>query len=113
MTTDINQQKSEDKAQMLECALPAGTVLRGKSGREYKITEVLGAGGFGITYKAVGKVVINKETNYSQMATFAIKEFSCGVVHATQAEQMYFVRQACGATWRQANATSGKRPKYW
>ena len=75
MTTDINQQKSEDKAQMLECALPAGTVLRGKSGREYKITEVLGAGGFGITYKAVGKVVINKETNYSQMATFAIKEF--------------------------------------
>lgn len=75
MTTDINHQKSEEKAQILECALPTGTVLRGKSGREYKITEVLGAGGFGITYKAVGKVVINKETNYSQMATFAIKEF--------------------------------------
>ena len=74
MPTDKNQRK-EEKAQMLECALPVGTVLRSKSGREYKITGVLGAGGFGITYKAVGKVVINKETNYSQVATFAIKEF--------------------------------------
>ena len=74
MATDKNQ-RQEEKAQMLECALPVGTVLRSKSGREYKITGVLGAGGFGITYKAVGKVVINKETNYSQVATFAIKEF--------------------------------------
>ena len=74
MPTDKNQ-RQEEKAQMLECALPIGTVLRSKSGREYKITGVLGAGGFGITYKAVGKVVINKETNYSQVATFAIKEF--------------------------------------
>ena len=74
MPTDKNQ-RQEEKAQMLECALPVGTVLRSKSGREYKITGVLGAGGFGITYKAVGKVVINKETNYSQVATFAIKEF--------------------------------------
>ena len=74
MPTDKNQ-RQEEKAQMLECALPIGTVLRSKAGREYKITGVLGAGGFGITYKAVGKVVINKETNYSQVATFAIKEF--------------------------------------
>ena len=74
MATDKNQ-RQEEKAQMLECALPVGTVLRSKAGREYKITGVLGAGGFGITYKAVGKVVINKETNYSQVATFAIKEF--------------------------------------
>ena len=74
MPTDKNQRK-EEKAQMLECALPVGTVLRSKSGCEYKITDVLGAGGFGITYKAVGKVVINKETNYSQVTTFAIKEF--------------------------------------
>ena len=74
MPTDKNQ-RQEEKAQMLECALPVGTVLRSKAGREYKITGVLGAGGFGITYKAVGKVVINKETNYSQVATFAIKEF--------------------------------------
>lgn len=74
MPTDKNQ-RQEEKVQMLECALPIGTVLRSKAGREYKITGVLGAGGFGITYKAVGKVVINKETNYSQVATFAIKEF--------------------------------------
>ena len=74
MPTDKNQ-RQEEKVQMLECALPVGTVLRSKAGREYKITGVLGAGGFGITYKAVGKVVINKETNYSQVATFAIKEF--------------------------------------
>ncbi len=74
MSTDKNQ-RQEEKVQMLECALPIGTVLRSKAGRDYKITGVLGAGGFGITYKAVGKVVINKETNYSQVATFAIKEF--------------------------------------
>lgn len=72
MTTDINQQKSEEKAQMLECALPAGTILRGKSGREYKITDVLGAGGFGITYKAMSIVKVNE--HFSVPAYFAIKE---------------------------------------
>ena len=74
MATDKNQRK-EEKAQMLECALPVGTVLRSKAGNEYTITGVLGAGGFGITYKAVSQVVLNKKTHYSQMAQFAIKEF--------------------------------------
>ena len=74
MATDKNQRK-EEKAQMLECALPVGTVLCSKAGNEYTITGVLGAGGFGITYKAVSQVVLNKKTHYSQMAQFAIKEF--------------------------------------
>ena len=74
MPTDKNQRK-EEKARMLECALPVGTVLRSKAGNEYTITGVLGAGGFGITYKAVSQVVLNKKTHYSQMAQFAIKEF--------------------------------------
>ena len=74
MPTDKNQRK-EEKARMLECALPVETVLRSKTGNEYTITGVLGAGGFGITYKAVSQVVLNKKTHYSQMAQFAIKEF--------------------------------------
>ena len=71
MATDNNQQK-EYKAQMLECALPVGTVLRSKAGREYKITGVLGAGGFGITYKAMSIVKVNE--HFSVPAYFAIKE---------------------------------------
>lgn len=75
MPTDKNQRK-EEKAQMRSCALSdKGTVLTGKSGNVYRITSVLGAGGFGITYKAVAQVVLNKKTNYSQVMPFAIKEF--------------------------------------
>ena len=74
MPTDKNQRK-EEKARMLECALPIGTVLRSKAGNEYTITGVLGAGGFGITYKAVSQVVLNKTIHYSQTVQFAIKEF--------------------------------------
>ena len=74
MATDKNQRK-EEKAQMLECALPVGTVLCSKAGNEYTITGVLGAGGFGITYKAVSQVVLNKTIHYSQTVQFAIKEF--------------------------------------
>ena len=72
MTTDKNQ-RQEEKAQMLECALPVkNTILTGKSGQKYKILAVLGAGGFGITYKAVSEVKVKE--GFSAPMFFAIKE---------------------------------------
>jgi len=50
--------------------LPVGTVLRSKS-RSYTIVEVLGQGGFGITYHATAVVAIE---NIKAKAHFAIKE---------------------------------------
>ena len=51
-------------------ALKIGTVLNG-SGIKYRIIDVLGQGGFGITYLAVGEVMIN---NIPGEMKFAIKE---------------------------------------
>lgn len=51
-------------------ALGIGTVLNG-SGIKYRIIDVLGQGGFGITYLAVGEVMIN---NIPGEMKFAIKE---------------------------------------
>lgn len=51
-------------------ALKIGTVLNG-SGIKYKIIDVLGQGGFGITYLAVGEVLVN---NIPGEMKFAIKE---------------------------------------
>lgn len=39
-----------EKAQLEQVALPKGTVLRGN--KIYTIEEAIGAGGFGITYRA-------------------------------------------------------------
>lgn len=51
-------------------ALKIGTVLNG-SGIKYKIIDILGQGGFGITYLAVGEVIVN---NIPGEMKFAIKE---------------------------------------
>lgn len=54
----------------IKYSLPIGTTL--KAMNEYTITEVLGQGGFGITYIATAKV---KFGNINTTAPFAIKEF--------------------------------------
>lgn len=51
--------------------LPAGAVLHGGK-RKYTVTRVLGQGGFGITYHAMGDVVVD---GIETKAEFAIKEF--------------------------------------
>ena len=69
MSTD-KQQHKEEKAALLQQALPLKTVL--KSGlREYKVVEVLGAGGFGITYKVVADIQVG---NVTVSSYFVIKE---------------------------------------
>ena len=69
MATD-KQQHNEEKAALLKQALPPKTVL--KSGlREYKVVEVLGAGGFGITYKVVAAIQVG---NVVANTYFVIKE---------------------------------------
>ncbi len=51
-------------------ALKIGTILNG-SRIKYKIIDVLGQGGFGITYLAVGEIVVD---NIPGEMKFAIKE---------------------------------------
>lgn len=51
-------------------ALTIGTILKG-NGIKYKIVDVLGQGGFGITYLAIGEVVVG---NVPAEVKFAIKE---------------------------------------
>lgn len=64
------QQHKEEKVALLQQALSPKTVL--KSGlREYKVVEVLGAGGFGITYKVVADIQVGNVTISSY---FVIKE---------------------------------------
>lgn len=63
--------KNEEKSQVLESALPKGTRLVSKS-REYKVIGVLGAGGFGITYKVSSRVKVG---NVELETFFAVKEF--------------------------------------
>lgn len=53
-----------------EIPLKIGTILY-KGERRYKIVNTLGQGGFGITYLAVGEVIIG---NVPTEAKFAIKE---------------------------------------
>lgn len=60
----------QDKEQMMKNALPKGAILN--SGQtEYRIEEVLGAGGFGITYRASANINIGHIT---KRFDFAIKE---------------------------------------
>lgn len=54
----------------LNNALPQGTILHGP-GVTYRIEKTLGAGGFGITYLAVGQVIVG---NVPAEVKFAIKE---------------------------------------
>ena len=58
------------KQKMLEFTLPVGTVLK-NGNNEYRIVEVLGAGGFGITYKVSSTIMVN---NVPIMTFFAVKE---------------------------------------
>lgn len=55
-----------------EYALPIGTVITSPQGNRYTVREVLGQGGFGITYRVSGNV---KYGNISIEGRFAIKEF--------------------------------------
>lgn len=55
-----------------EYTLPIGTVITSPQGNRYTVREVLGQGGFGITYRVSGSV---KYGNISIEGRFAIKEF--------------------------------------
>lgn len=60
----------QDKELMIKNALPKGTILN--SGKiEYRIEDVLGAGGFGITYRASAIINIG---HISKRFDFAVKE---------------------------------------
>lgn len=62
---------SEEKELFKKNALPIGSVLSSKL-RTYKVVEVLGAGGFGITYKVLSKTQVG---NIEVDTYFAIKEY--------------------------------------
>lgn len=71
MAVDSRQENKGVNGNMLESALPKGTKLVSKS-REYRVTDVLGAGGFGITYKVSSRIRVG---NVELETFFAVKEF--------------------------------------
>jgi len=64
------EQYEQEKSELLKCALPISAILTSKS-RSYKVVSVLGAGGFGITYKVSSDIKVG---NVSMRTYFAIKE---------------------------------------
>ena len=70
MATENTKLNAEEKKQVLEYALPVGTVLTSKQ-RTYTVKEVLGVGGFGITYRVTTRL---QEGNIDFQYDFAIKE---------------------------------------
>lgn len=68
---NTEQQYATEKEQLKQNALPIGTILSSKS-RTYRIVEILGAGGFGITYKVLSKTRVG---NIDFDTEFAIKEY--------------------------------------
>lgn len=68
-----NKEHNENKERLLKLALPVGTVLKGEGAlHEYKVVDVLGAGGFGITYKVSTLIKVG---NVTTKMFFVIKEF--------------------------------------
>lgn len=61
----------KEKEQLKKSALPIGTVLH-NGHREYKVVKILGAGGFGITYKVSSVVMVD---NVPITTFFALKEY--------------------------------------
>ena len=71
MSNNTEWQYTKEKELLKQNALPIGTILSSKS-KAYRVIEVLGAGGFGITYKVLGKTKIG---NIELEMEFAIKEY--------------------------------------
>lgn len=61
----------KEKELLKKSALPIGTVLH-NGHREYKVVKILGAGGFGITYKVSSVVMVD---NVPITTFFALKEY--------------------------------------
>ena len=70
MVSENTKLNAEEKQQVFEFALPVGTVLTSKQ-RTYTVKEVLGVGGFGITYRVTARL---QEGNIEFEHDFAIKE---------------------------------------
>ena len=105
----------EDNKTNLKFALPIGTVLS-NGDNQYRIVKVLGAGGFGITYKVMAKIRLN---NVVGNFFFAVKEFfmsGCDraddgktvVIAKSMAEQVAFSLNDFITEARRLNRLSGK-----